>query len=490
MPGEINPMYLPLGVSIQYVILDASLALTAFLVGFIGAYYYLRQQAGKLQEQNQRPQSQPDQSSIFEVERADMAVQQLKDLASHVASDVGAHNKFVTGISDRLESIELNDSGAGDKVSVALQEILVANQKLQARLADAEKKIQVQAEELRTQHSEARTDSLTKLANRRAFDDAVEKAMNRFNKEGKPFSLMLFDVDHFKKFNDTYGHQAGDEVLRQVANTLSKTAKTTDLACRYGGEEFGLVMPNTTIAQARIAAERIREAIQATKVNFDGKCLSVTASMGVAEVLRGDDSARLIRRSDEAIYCAKGAGRNCGFWHDGDACLSMNDPGEPKAAYKVATSHKQLPDQTAFALELQRRISEAQRFGNPLTVMYLKVVGFKALEREFGSTLGDMLLDSVGQFVGGTLRDMDLLGRAEPGEFMVMLPGSSERDAAVVGNRIQSALANCAIPLGGTRITLQVSLGITEVEPADDANQFVDRARASIGSAQKVVAVV
>jgi diguanylate cyclase len=489
MPGEMNPMYLPLGVSIQYVMLDASLALAAFLVGFIGAYYYLRQQAGSQREHNKKSQPSVDQSSVFEAERADMAVQQLKDLASHVASDVGAHNKLVTGISDRLGSIEPSDSEAGDKVSVALQEILLANQKLQARLADAEKKIQVQAEELRTQHSEARTDSLTKLANRRAFDDAVEKAMNRFNKEGKPLSLMLFDVDHFKKFNDTYGHQAGDEVLRQVANTLSKTAKTSDLACRYGGEEFGLVMPNTTITQARVAAERIREAIQATKVNFDGKSLSVTASMGVAEVLKGDDSVRLIRRSDEAIYCAKGAGRNCGYWHDGEVCLPMNDPGEAKAA-KVSASHKQLPDQMAFALELQRRVSEAHRFGNSLTLMYLKVVGFKALEREFGSALGDMLLDSVGQFVGGTLRDMDLLGRSESGEFMVMLPGSSERDAMVVGNRIQSALANCAIPLGGTRITLQVSLGITEMEPADDANQLIDRARNLIGGAQKVVAVV
>jgi diguanylate cyclase len=483
-------MYLPLGVSIQYVMLDASLALTAFLVGFIGAYYYLRQQAGNQQEQNKKPQPQPDQSSIFEAERADMAVQQLKDLASHVASDVGAHNKFVTGISDRLESIQPSDSSAGDKVSVALQEILAANQKLQARLADAEKKIQVQAEELRTQQSEARTDSLTRLANRRAFDDAIEKGMTRFNKEGKPLSLMLFDVDHFKQFNDTYGHQAGDEVLRQVANTLSKTAKTSDLACRYGGEEFGLVMPNTTITQARVAAERIREAIEGTKVSFEGKSLSVTASMGVAEVFKGEDSGRLIRRSDEAIYCAKGAGRNCGYWHDGEVCLPMNDPGEPKPANKVVASHKQLPDQTAFALELQRRVSEAHRFGNPLTVMYLKVVGFKALEREFGSALGDMLLDSVGQFVGGTLRDMDLLGRSEPGEFIVMLPGSSERDATVVGNRIQSALANCAIPLGGTRITLQVSLGITEVEPADEANQFIDRARNMIGGAQKAVAAV
>jgi diguanylate cyclase len=482
-------MILPFGVSIQYVMMDASLALTAFLVGFGGAFWYLRQQSDGQAQLDKNAKPSENDASIFEAERADMAVQQLKDLASHVASDVGAHNKLVTGMSDRLEAIQPNASGASGAVSEVLKEILTANEKLQARLADAEKKIQVQAEELKTQQSEARTDSLTKLANRRAFDDCLEKGISRFRKDGRPMCLMLFDVDHFKKFNDTYGHQAGDEVLRQVANTLSKTAKATDLACRYGGEEFGLVMPNTTIAQGRIAAERIREAIQATKVNFEGKVLSVTASMGVAEIAKNDDAASLIRRSDEAIYCAKGAGRNCGCWHDGDACLPLDNPGESKSGLKQVASHKQLPDEASFALELQRRISESHRFGNPLTLMYLKVVGYKALEREFGSALGDMLLDSVGQFVGGTLRDMDLLGRSEPGEFIVMLPGSSERDASMVGNRIQSALANCVIPIGATRITLQVSLGITEVEPSDDANRLIDRSREVVGAGQKPVTV-
>jgi diguanylate cyclase (GGDEF)-like protein len=113
--------------------------------------------------------------------------------------------------------------------------------------------------------------------------------------------------------------------------------------------------------------------------------------------------------------------------------------------------------------------------------MYLRVVGFEALEREFGSALGDLLLDSVGQFVGGTLRDMDLLGRSEPGEFIVMLPGSGQREANIVGNRIQTALANCAIPIGSTRITLQVSLGVCEVEPSDDAELLIDRTRSEIG---------
>jgi diguanylate cyclase len=484
-------MYLPLAVSIQYVIMDASLALTAFLVGFAGAYWYLRSQSDSTGSIENNNTSVKDEQSILDAERADMAVQQLKDLATNVASDVGAHNKLVTGISDRIGTIQVEATNAANQLNEALRQILDANEKLQLRLADAEKKIQSQAEELKTQQSEARTDSLTKLANRRAFDDCLEKGIARFRKEGRPVSLLLFDVDHFKKFNDTYGHQAGDEVLRQVACTLSKTAKSTDLACRYGGEEFGLIMANTSIDQGRIAAERIREAIEKTIVSFEGQQLSVTASIGLSEAIKNDDATRLIRRADEAIYSAKSAGRNCGYWHDGGTCLSMDQEAPSKASANKVPSYKDLPDEAAFSNELQRRISESHRFGTPLTLMYLRVVGFEALEREFGTALGDLLLDSVGQFVCRTLREMDLLGRSQPGEFIVMLPGSGEREANIVGNRIQTALANCAIPIGATRITLQVSVGICEVETIDDAAGLINRTRAKIGiSGPKLASMV
>ena len=483
-------MILPFAVSIQYVIMDASLALMAFLVGFVGAYWYLRSQGDAAKTLENDNTKEKDEQSILDAERADMAVQQLKDLAVNVASDVGAHNKIVTGISDRIGNIQAEAANAANQLNEALKQILAANEKLQTRLIDAEEKIQTQAEELKIQQSEARTDSLTKLANRRAFDDCLEKGIARFRKDGRPLSLLLLDVDHFKKFNDLYGHQAGDEVLRQVANTLSKSAKSTDLACRYGGEEFGLVMPNTPIAQGRIAAERVRKAIEKSIVNFEGKALSVTASLGVAEIAVSDDPTHLVRRSDEAIYCAKNAGRNCGYWHNGETCLALDQEGESKDSAKKASSHKDLPDEIAFSNELQRRIVESHRFGTPLTLMYLRVVGFEALEREFGSALGDLLLDSVGQFVGRTLREMDLLGRSEPGEFIVMLPGNSEREANIVGNRIQSALANCAIPIGSTRITLQVSLGICEVEPIDDAPTLINRARAEIGITRPKIAAL
>lgn len=482
-------MNLPLGVSIEYVILDIMLALLAFLIGTVVAYWYLKSVLTELQGSQQPSQPPQNEQSILEAERADMAAQLLRDLATHVMSDVGAHNRLVSGIAERLERIEVGSASAPGQLSEVLQQILDANEKLQARLSDAEKKIQTQAEEIKLQQSEARTDSLTQLANRRAFDDCLSKCLLRYHKDGLPSSLILFDVDHFKQFNDTHGHQAGDVVLQQVAISLREVAKTTDLACRYGGEEFGLVMPNTTIAQARIAAERIRQAIEKTAVTFEGLPLSVTASVGVAEIRDDDDATRLVRRSDEAIYCAKAAGRNCGYWHDGEVCLPLDHPGEPKSSPNIAPSYKQLPDLKTFSHELQRRIAESHRFGKALTLIYLRVVGFHAFKREFGSAPGDLLLDSVSQFVGNTLRDMDLLGRAEPGEFILMLPESTERDATIVGNRIQSALANCEIPLGTTRINLQSSLGMARVEPADDSATLISRARESVGSKEELVEV-
>ena len=114
---------------------------------------------------------------------------------------------------------------------------------LQNRLAQAEKQIAAQAADLRSYETEARTDSLTGLANRRAFDDEMQRRFAEWQRRRTPFSLMILDIDHFKQFNDSHGHPAGDEVLRNVGKVLVKTARQMDLPCRYGGEEFAVILP-------------------------------------------------------------------------------------------------------------------------------------------------------------------------------------------------------------------------------------------------------
>ncbi|HVL01713.1 MAG TPA: diguanylate cyclase, partial [Dongiaceae bacterium] len=157
------------------------------------------------------------------------------------------------------------------------------------------------------------TDPLTGLHNRRYFDEVLASEILRGQRQQTPLSLVLVDVDHFKRINDTYGHLIGDECLKLVATTLRQVvARGTDLVARYGGEEFAVILPATSEDDARQLAERIRVAIEKTQFIHTGKRISLHASLGIAGriPLLHESSARLIAAADEALYRAKEAGRN------------------------------------------------------------------------------------------------------------------------------------------------------------------------------------
>lgn len=157
----------------------------------------------------------------------------------------------------------------------------------------------------------ASTDALTGLLNRRAFLDAAERERSRADRHVLPVSLLLLDVDHFKAVNDTYGHAAGDEVLRNVSKVLLGVARRSDIVARWGGEEFVVLLPQTSEAGARVAAERIRQAIAAMTHKLpSGKSINVTASIGVAGADAPWGLDTIIVRADSAMYAAKGRGRN------------------------------------------------------------------------------------------------------------------------------------------------------------------------------------
>jgi diguanylate cyclase len=432
------------------------------------------------------------EAAANEAARAAMAAQQLRDLAANVASDVGAHNTLVEGIADQLGALNTGDAGNSAVVMEAVAKMLEANKKLATRLEDAEQKIQTQAEEIRTQQSEARTDALTKLANRRAFDQFLAECVEKSAKEGKPVSLVMLDVDHFKQFNDTHGHPAGDEVLRTVGRTLTRAVKSTDLACRYGGEEFAVILVNTKAVDAQIASERIRKAIEAMPVHFGGNTLRVTASVGMAECLAEEEPAQLIRRADEAVYASKKDGRNCSHWHNGEEYLRINvakaadDAPQHKSAPTLPAMTAEvtkLPDRAAFGEELKRRIAESHRFGFPLTLLYFRVKDFKKLEHTYGNAIGALLLDSLASFIQSTLRDMDLLGRLENGELIVMLPGSTDSASKIVGHRVKTSISLCPIPLGDHQVRLDLDMGVATVQPTEDAAAAMASARADMEAA-------
>ena len=490
----------------NYLLVDIPLAFGGLVLGFFSTMWYVRFKSDHaVSKEVESEDSVSNEQHVKDTERVNMAAMQLQDLAKNVATDVGVHNNLVSTISDELGLISADPNNSQATINEAASKILAANKKLQDRLMDAEQKIQTQAEEIRTQQTEARTDSLTQIANRRAFDDALLKNLASFEANKKPFSLLIFDVDHFKKFNDTHGHQAGDEVLRYVGRTMTECVQSSDLPCRYGGEEFALVMPNTKVDSARITAECVRKAIENMEIEFEGKTLRVTASIGVAEVGHGDVAERLIRRSDDCVYAAKEAGRNRSYWNDGQECLPViNASGEkPETEQKVApetpeteksavqaSTLEELPNRTVFSGELTRRIAESHRFGVSLSIMHIHVKDYENLVQEYGDAVGQLLLDSVAQFIRSTLmRDMDLLGRLRDGHFVVMLPGSSEKEANAVGKRVQEAIANCTIPLGEKKLRLELQLGVTDVYPADDSESMMARAVQMVETLNAVPAV-
>ena len=192
-----------------------------------------------------------------------------------------------------------------------------ANQKLDGQLKESRAQISALQERLESIRYESLTDELTTLANRRHFDQSIERAIEEANTNGESLSLLLSDIDHFKKFNDTFGHQTGDQVLRLVALAVKHNVKSEDLTCRYGGEEFAVILPRADAKKAHEIAERIRHSVFSKELikRSTGENLGrITISVGVANLRPGETANDLIARADEALYAAKAAGRNtiCG----------------------------------------------------------------------------------------------------------------------------------------------------------------------------------
>jgi diguanylate cyclase len=175
--------------------------------------------------------------------------------------------------------------------------------------------LQREVEEIR---AESLRDPLTSLANRKCFEVVLDQSISETKADdADPFSLLLIDIDYFKQFNDSHGHQVGDEVLRLMAHQLKQLLKGRDLAARYGGEEFAVLLPSTNLERSKIVAEKLRTAIadKVVRKRSTGESLGqVTVSIGIAEHQSGEDAETLIGRADASLYAAKRAGRNTVRW--------------------------------------------------------------------------------------------------------------------------------------------------------------------------------
>jgi diguanylate cyclase (GGDEF)-like protein len=155
-------------------------------------------------------------------------------------------------------------------------------------------------------------DPLTNLLNYQAFHEYIEKEVQRANRYGHGLCLIIADIDHFKDINDTYGHLAGDHILKVIAHYFQDSLRGSDMVARYGGEEFAMVLPETSQNDGMIVAERLRETIASLKIDYEGRSLSITASFGLSSLdsSRNIDKIDFIKEADDALYQAKNAGRN------------------------------------------------------------------------------------------------------------------------------------------------------------------------------------
>jgi diguanylate cyclase len=241
--------------------------------------------------------------------------------AVHDAIDATAVSASAYSGSLQTAAGDLEKGVTSDVLQMMTQRLLAETRRMQGINRKLEQKLQASRDDLAAlqrdldeARKESMLDPLTKVFNRKSFDEGLVRAIDEAQVTGEPLSLIMIDIDHFKRFNDSYGHQTGDQVLRLVAMMLKSNIKGKDLAARYGGEEFAAILPDTTYADALHVAENVRRAVQAKELlkrSTNEKLGRITSSFGIASLRPADTAASLIERADRCLYAAKHGGRNC-----------------------------------------------------------------------------------------------------------------------------------------------------------------------------------
>ncbi len=255
-------------------------------------------------------------------EQIDTVGVRVLDEIKQVLEMIDAASGSATSYSEDLADASAKLAGAydSDTLRAVIERLMegarameLNNKKLEASLSASKQEIEQLQQNLAVVRSESLTDPLTSLSNRKSFDASLAGEIVVARQRGGPLSLIMADVDHFKQFNDTFGHLTGDQVLRLVAVAMKHNLKGQDIAARYGGEEFVIALPDTTLRSAAAVADQIRRAVMGKELvkRSSGERLGrVTLSVGVALLHSGDTAQSFIERADACLYAAKRHGRN------------------------------------------------------------------------------------------------------------------------------------------------------------------------------------
>ena len=513
------------------VMIDFAFGLLIATVGVVAGWFLHSRDAGR---HGKGKESDSESATRFARE----VLLRLQNVAADVAAGVGEHTSRVEEINEELTASGDQDAEAAVH---AVENLLKANSRMQEQLASADERLQDQAQQIQAHAAEARTDPLTGLANRRAFDDEMARRIAEFQRHGRSVSLMMVDVDHFKNVNDSHGHQVGDDVLRDLAKILRQTARETDTVARYGGEEFAAILPGTSDREAAEGAERFRCAIESHCFRSGKKELSVTASFGVAGLQKQDDATAIIARSDEALYAAKESGRNSVFWSDGQDIRPLHDddtapgnadsptqddtsPAEPDHAEirpvqvpleeapttvdegtpppndptPPAKSTDQIDDRAnaddpadricnRIALHefLESQLRQHTTGPDRPSVVLVQVDNHADLVAELGDEAGQLILRATPQFLKAAFRDMTMLARYDTATYAIVLCGADLGGVMARAERLREAVTRCVLPFGSNQLRFTVSVSSAEAHRNDDVQKLLVRAEEALEAAAK-----
>lgn len=270
---------------------------------------------------------------------------EIEQVMAMVEASTGSASNYSQSLAGVTE--QLDEKGGLDREMLrniveglvsATKEMEKNNKQLEERLKKSKTEISDLQANLEAVRSESLTDPLTTLSNRKFFDQSITKMIDDASKKNEPLALLVTDIDHFKKFNDTFGHLTGDQVLRLVAMSVKNNVKGQDVAARYGGEEFCVILPNTALRAAVTVAEHIRRAVMTKELvkRSTGEHLGrITISVGVSTYRPGDNPASMIERADACLYAAKHGGRNrvvCETDPEASESVNGKKAGKTKAA--------------------------------------------------------------------------------------------------------------------------------------------------------------